>query len=217
MTDMREIEAKFEIDPESVTRLTFLNSIGQFNVVSRRHVLQDDLYFDTVDGALSDARSSLRVRLKASGAQMTFKGHRDDSLRHGEEHIASRLEDEVALDDETAKRMLSGDWGPSDERLTPVVRARQLTGDDRLHPIARLRNTRVVVDIIDGKDQTIEMAIDTCEGTRLSDGRVTRFNELELEVKRASRESLINVATELQEMLPGIRPNHRTKLERVLQ
>jgi inorganic triphosphatase YgiF len=217
MTDMREVEAKFEVDPESIQRLERVTSIGRFGVVSRRMVSQDDLYFDTAGGALAQARASLRVRRRADGAELTFKGSRDVQPADSEAHIASRLEDEISIATDVADRISCGEWLPDDERLSPIARARPIAGLQRLVPTARVLNDRVVVKLVLDDREELELAIDTCEGTRLSDGRVIRFNELELEAKQASRETVIDAAAELQIILPGIRPNHRTKLERILQ
>lgn len=217
MIDSREVEAKFEIDEDGISVLRAIESIGHFVVTSRRDVIQEDVYFDTRDAALAAARCSLRIRVKDSGAEMTFKGRREIAPEESMAHIASRLEDEIALDDHVAQRLLAGDWQPSDDDLPPLARALKVTGKSRLLPMARLRNTRTVISLEAGERQRIEMAIDCCEGTRIADGRVVRFNEVELEAKRATRETLAGVAGELQTTLPGIRPNYRTKLERVLQ
>lgn len=217
MSDPREVEAKFEIDAESIALLATIERIGEFVVQSRRAVSQQDLYFDTASGELAQARASLRIRNKATGAEITYKGSKDEPRSADEAHIASRLEDEVRVDGEVAERVRRGDWSDSDEQLSPIRRAREICRAGALQPTADMLNDRIVVTLVSEDGQELEMAIDTCTGKRLVDGRETRFNELELESKGADHEALVRAATELQLMLPGIRPNHRTKLERVLQ
>jgi len=217
MTDAREVEAKFNIDPVAIARLSQAIRLGQFRETERRTVIQDDLYFDTRSQALAAARSSFRLRRKADGAQVTFKGSRDAVDSADEAHVASRLEDEVRVGVDTARRIEDGDFRAEDERLSPIAKARAIAGVDPLSPIARLENERVVVVLTDGDGRELELSIDTCRGTRLSDGRVTSFHELELEAKSAGRQDVLAVATELLAAVPGIRPNRRTKLERVLR
>ncbi|HUG14368.1 MAG TPA: CYTH domain-containing protein [Thermomicrobiales bacterium] len=217
MTDTREVEAKFDIDPDGIRRLEDIAVIGDFRVTSRRNVSQDDLYFDTQNQALAAASASLRLRRKSDVAQMTFKGRRDIAISESEAHIASRLEDEQFVSSAVAARISAGIWHPEDDRLSPVARARIIAENEDMLPLARLENDRVVVMLSNDDGLELELAIDTCRGSRLSDGRVTRFHELELEAMSAGREALIAVACELQAIVPGVRPNHRTKLERVLQ
>jgi inorganic triphosphatase YgiF len=217
MSNGHEVEAKFDADDADLSALHNLDRLGSFTVVSRRVVEQDDQYFDSDDERLAAAHSSLRIRVTPNGAVMTFKGARERSASADEQHVASRLEDEVALDTGVAEELVGEATRLMRSDLPPLVRARELTGECALHGTARLQNRRMVIVLEDDAQQAIEMAVDTCTGTRLSDGRVTRFREIELETKGASRETLMMAAQELMACVPGLRPNLRTKLERTLR
>lgn len=216
MTEPREVEAKFDIGDDGIAVLSEVDSIGRFRVVSRNRVSQHDRYFDNAHGDLARERASFRVRRKSSGAEVTFKGSREPFLSEDESHIASRVEDEVTIDEDVADRMWNGDWNADDERLSPVRRAVALCRQARLSPTAELQNERMVVRLESNTGEELEMAVDTCNGIRLTDGRRVEFNELELEVKRADRNALIEATHALQLTLPEVVPSQRTKLERVL-
>jgi inorganic triphosphatase YgiF len=218
MTDApTEIEAKFEIDDADRERLAALDGIDRFRVVDRRTQAQDDLYFDTSDGGLASAGSTLRVRRSPKGAFMTFKGKRASSGSDAELHIASRLEDEISLSMEYDRRVLPDAALPENVALSPLKRARTIVGAGDLLPTARLQNTRTVIDLADDAGTRMELSLDRCIATRLSDGRVVEFGEVELEAKDADRAALLGLATALQRAIPSLRPSHQTKLERALR
>ncbi|MEX1159058.1 MAG: CYTH domain-containing protein [Thermomicrobiales bacterium] len=215
MTEPREIEAKFDIDPADRALLLSTTTIGRFSVKERRTAAQDDIYFDTDDGLLAAAGSTLRVRRTSGGAKMTYKGRREAS-RDGEGHIASRPEDEAQLDASQAAAIAIDLPLPELDSLSPLARARGIAGRAALLPVARLQNTRATMLLADDQGMTLELAVDDCVGTRLSDGRATPFDEVELETKTATRAALIETADALRSLVPSLRPSPTTKLGRTL-
>jgi triphosphatase len=215
MSDPVEIEAKFDYDPADRDRLLAVSDIGRFSVVERKDFVQEDTYYDTADARLAAAGATLRVRRQANGTKMTFKGPRQAGGSAEEAHIASRLEDEVTLDVAQAGT-LSPD-GPLPERndISPLQRARALVGSAALVPMARIRNDRTILTLSDGST-ALDLAIDDCVGTRLSDGRTVTFGEVELETTTAGRATVLEAAGALQEQVPSLRPSQLTKLGRTL-
>jgi len=215
MSEPREIEAKFDIDPSDRALLVSATAIGRFSVWENRTAAQDDIYFDTADSLLAAAGSTLRVRRTAGGAKMTFKGRREASVE-GEAHVASRLEDEAPLDASQAAGVTIDLPLPDLDSVSPLERARQIVGGAALRPVARLQNTRTTMLLADDRGASLELAVDDCVGTRVSDGRTTPFDEVELETKSADRSALIDTADALQNLVPGLRPSLKTKLGRTL-
>lgn len=211
MNDSRELEAKFEADGGALARLLTLESFGAFRLIERSSKIQRDLYYDTADGHLRDAGATLRIRRRSTGAQMTFKGDRQPASQG---HAVSRLEDEVdlaaaAISDLDDEHPLALRVEPS-----PLIRARALTGEHELLPRARLLTDRSVLIFADGAGTQIELALDRCEATRLADGRVVRFSEVELEFKQGGHDALFSAVEALGEAVAGLRPSTKTKLER---
>ena len=215
MTEPREIEAKFDFEKRDRDSLLALTYVGRFAVRERQSVDQDDIYYDTDDGLLGAAGATLRVRRTAKGARMTFKGRREAGASD-DAHIASRLEDEVTLDPAHAAAIPFDAALPELDGLSPLERARQIAGARELRPIARLQNRRTTLVLSDDDGATLELAVDDCVGTRISDGRQIAFDEIEIETKSAGRDTLIAAAGALRELVPSLRPSPQTKLGRTL-
>lgn len=211
-----ELEAKFAVADADRQRLASMEAVGGFVVVGRRMLDQDDLYFDTVNADLAALGSTLRVRRNQKGAFMTFKGKRAEAASKDEAHLASRQEDEVPLDEDFVKRVSPESPLPEDAMISPLIRARELINDEPLMPAARLRNARLVIDLANDDGQSVELSLDRCVATRLSDGRVVEFGEVELEAKSVDREMLLRLADDLREYAPSLTPSRITKLERAL-
>jgi inorganic triphosphatase YgiF len=214
--DYREVEAKFGAEAAAYAALLDLQEIAGFKVVDRSVGRQQDVYFDTADGQLGRVDASLRVRRLSGGALMTFKGdpqhmHADDDL-----HFASRVEDETLISPEDTAQVSIDHPLPDTIDASPLRRARELVPSGRLVPIAVIENERTVLHLSDDSGATIEMAVDRAQGTRLSDGRVIDFDEVELETKSADHDTLARVARALQQSVAGLRPNRDTKLGRTL-
>jgi inorganic triphosphatase YgiF len=215
MTEPREIEAKFEVDRQGRELLVDVAQVGRFKVIERKAVDQDDIYFDTEGALLAAAGATLRVRRKGDAALITFKGKRSAGGPSAEAHIASRLEDEVPLRPSDAAQVNAESPMPAFTNVSPLDRARAITGDNELRPVARLQNSRVTLLLSDG-ESSLELAVDDCRGTRFRDGREIRFEEVELESKSDDRATLIEVSDTLQALVPGLRPSPLTKLGRTL-
>lgn len=217
MSDPHEIEAKFEFDKRDREILMTATVVGGFVVQERETAEQDDLYFDSDDGLLAAAGSTLRVRRTMKGARMTFKGRRESGGSEDEAHIVSRLEDEVPLGPNQASLVGIDSPLPELDGLSPLARARAIVGDAELRPVARLQNDRTTVRLSNDDGATLELAVDDCLGTRLRDGRTIAFDEIELETKTADRAALIEVSNVLRELVPSLRPSHDTKLGRTMR
>lgn len=217
MTDgPREIEAKFTVDDDGRARLAAIASAGEFGVVSRSTADQDDLYFDTEDRLLAGMGATLRVRRTPTRALMTFKGPRQVSEQPGESHIANRLEDEVEIEREYADAAGESAALPERAGLSPLDRAVAMAGGRALLPVARIENRRTTIVLRDASGHEAELALDSCRGTRFADGRVVEFDEVELEARGIDSSAVRDLAEQLQETAPGLRPSTVTKLERVL-
>jgi inorganic triphosphatase YgiF len=216
MSDPREIEAKFDVDEPGRERLLTVDSVGRFSVLERRNAAQDDIYFDTDDAQLALSGSTLRVRRTEKGSRMTFKGRRESVALADEAHIATRLEDEVPLDLAQAASVRIDAPLPELDGISPLARARDIIGRNELRPVARLRNSRTTLLLGADDGATLELAVDDCVGTRLSDGRETRFKEVELETKTADRAALLEASDALRTIAPSLRPSHQAKLGRTL-
>lgn len=214
---LREVEAKFELDAAAREALLRLDEVAGFRVVARRRKPQDDMYFDTAGADLARAGATLRVRRAEGGALMTFKGDRLPALDDAEAHVASRIEDEVPLAADLAELVTPNRALPEGVDISPMRRARRIVPHGALEPVARIQNERVVVDLVDADGARVEMAIDRARGTRLRDGRVVEFDEVELETKGAGRAALTRLMRALQERVPGMRPSAQTKLGRTLE
>jgi inorganic triphosphatase YgiF len=216
MSELREIEAKFDVDTSDREILLTATTVGGFVVRERQSAEQEDIYFDTNDGMLASAGSTLRVRRTESGAMMTFKGQRAAGGSEDEAHIASRLEDEVPIEPEQASRVAIDAPLPEMPGVSPLERARDIVGPIELRPVARIQNSRTTILLHGDDGATLELMVDDCVGTRLRDGRTVAFDEVELETKTADRAALIEVSNALHELVPSLRPSGATKLGRTL-
>jgi inorganic triphosphatase YgiF len=211
-TPPSELEAKFETDAAGRAALLDATAFGAFQVVAVKQRQQDDIYFDTADRALRVAGATLRVRRLPDGALLTFKGARQAATAA---HFASRPEDEQTLPAEWAARVSTDAPLPSGLDASPLRRARALAGTAQIEPVARLRNERATLQLRAG-EQLLELALDHCVGTRLADGRVVAFDEVELEVKQGGEAALLAAHDALTQAVPSLRPSLATKLERTL-
>lgn len=211
MTEPREIEAKFEIDDP--TPLLRLRQAPPLTVTGNRQVEQSDTYFDTADAALHNAEATLRLRESDGRWTLTFKGDRAPAVA-SRRHVASRVEINERVDAGVAATVLAGRRPAG--RLAPLVMADELSGGERLAPVARIHNDRSVIDLTDEAGLHYELAVDRCRGERLADGRVVEFSEVELEAKTPDHDALLRAADALGEAVPGLRPSGQTKLARVL-
>lgn len=212
----REVEAKYNADAAAREALLHLPTIGGFSLVRAARKHQEDLYFDTADAALKRAGVTLRVRRVSGGALMTYKADAIHAPDGAEAHLASRVEDEAILEQGLAARVQLDAPLPPEIDISPVRRARRISADRALLPVARLENERVTLDMRDETGAEIEIAVDHVRGTRLSDGRHIEFDEVELESKSGGREALLRLARALEAQVPGLRPSRETKLGRTL-
>jgi inorganic triphosphatase YgiF len=214
MNDVREVEAKFDVSPDAIAALESINGFAEFTVVQRSVKRQNDLYYDTEHGHLKHAGASLRIRRGENAARMTFKGRR--IAEHGQEHVVSRLEDEVSVDADSVTHLTDDQHLHLTPEPSPLQRARLLALNTNLVPTARLVTTRTVLLARDAGQHEIEIAIDCCEATRLSDLRNVEFVEVELELKHGDRQVLMHAIEELMQVVDGLTPSFLTKLERAL-
>jgi len=215
MSEPREIEAKFEAGADALDQLLRLQTFAGFTVTARPAQVQHDIYFDTEDERLKQHGASLRIRRKGDQLQMTFKG--DRQVSSDDSNIVSRLEDEVLLSG------VSASYDPAvgpllvESQPSPLKRARELSGDHDLLPVARLMTSRTVLTARNTRNHEIELAVDRCLATRLKDNREAPFVEVEAELIRGDAVVLQSALTDLMKTVPGLQPSSRTKLERALE
>jgi triphosphatase len=214
MSDPREIEAKFTADEATIDAMLAADHARSLSLHHTGAKSQDDLYFDTEHGHLKAAGCSLRIRRKGDASEMTFKGDRQ-SLG-GEVEAVSRLEDEVTLPP-GARTMDQVELAlQMDDEPSPLLRAREIAGNQALVPIARLVTERTLVEASSEAGAAIELAIDRCQADRLSDGRRVHFVEIEVELKSGSFDDLVEAINELRGTFAGLNPSTHSKLERAL-
>jgi inorganic triphosphatase YgiF len=216
MAHDREIEATFELTPCALDSLRAIRRAGRFVVTGRDAFEQDDLYYDTRQRGLAAAGATLRVRFVADQARMTFKGPRTSADSAVSVHIANRQEVEVSLTDAFADGLSDSQPLPDDPDLAPLTHARELAGAGQFLPVARVQNHRMTLQLKAPDGTALELALDDCEGTRISDHRVVAFIEAELELKAGDPDAVTEVGENLREAAPDLMPSEYTKLGRIL-
>ncbi len=211
MTDIREIEAKYEADKRALDQLLALDRFGEWVVERLPEKIQVDSYFDTSTELLKHGGASLRIRRKDPAVLMTFKG---DRVATGS--AVSRLEDEVSIDPDLAIQFEQDGAWPQQDLPSPLARARPLTGDATFIAFAQLQTSRMQLIASHPGGAQVELAVDRCQGTRIDDDRRVTFVEVEVELKQGNLDDLTDALHALVSTVPGLRPSTTTKLERTL-
>jgi inorganic triphosphatase YgiF len=188
-----EIEVKLAVDDperiEALVRRPRTAKLAGFAGTGRvRRVEVMDRYLDTRTGALEEVLARARLRESRGSVQVTFK-------RQGvqEQGVTTRVE----LEADATRDLDPARWPDSPARRELLA----IVGNDTLVETARLRQQRLVRDLVRGTAR-VELSLDRLEAL---DGDVivaTRW-ELEAELKAGRRDDLVELANALQ-VLPGL-------------
>lgn len=174
--DPTEIELKFEIDPDALTRLKADPRLAQ-TLEPARDLLST--YFDTDDRRLRDAGFTLRIRRDEERCLQTVKSAGDGGL-------FSRGEWETEIKGEGIDMAAAMD--------TPLKPLLETGAREGLKPLFATRVRRQIGRVSkDGSD--IEVSLD--EGEIEGDGRRSALSEIELELKTGVPASLFALAQDL--------------------
>ena len=183
----KEVEAKFLArDPAVFRKIARLRSLGRFRRKSSRLERQENLYLDTKDLRLRQARAILKTRRVGSKMEMTFK--RELSHRGG---VSERIEV----------------TGPA-----AILRAGKIVGARPLREILNLRTRRRRLIFVSGREE-IELDLDRV--TVLRNGKeIARHWEVELENRAAKQEHFQAALAELKRSFPvELRASRLPKVE----
>jgi triphosphatase len=191
----KEIELKFELDPEDAAR-TASHPLLRHTLVPPEERDLVSAYFDTAEFALRKARVYLRVRDTGTGYVQTVKSMRSEA------EPVQRLEWERQI---TSPRpeLDHAEGTALSPLLTPEVRA----------SLRKLFETVVKrkAYLVASGDSEIEVALD--QGEIVAGERRRPISELELELKRGEMRDLFSLARSFAQALP-LRLAVKTKAER---
>ena len=175
----QEIESKFHV--ESLRIFDLIRSqkqIAGHNLTNQEKVVQDDVYFDTLNGQLYSQGKSFRIRQSCGQYAVTFK----EKLT--ENHV--RMEFEETITELQAQRLLDSD-------LTDVFQVKVIQtaishlGTNRINPIFCLQNNREKW-YLDSGLANLEICFDSIQYMDIGQSRFFEENELELELKEGDPE-----------------------------
>ena len=175
----QEIESEFPV--ESLRIFDLIRSqkqIAGHNLTNQEKVVQDDVYFDTLNGQLFGQGKSFRLRQSCGQYAVTFK----EKLT--ENHV--RMEFEETITELQAQRLLDSD-------LTDVFQVKVIQtaishlGTNRINPIFCLQNNREKW-YLDSGLANLEICFDSIQYMDIGQSRFFEENELELELKEGDPE-----------------------------
>ena len=175
----QEIESKFHV--KSLRIFDLIRSqkqIAGHNLTNQEKVVQDDVYFDTLNGQLFGQGKSFRLRQSCGQYAVTFK----EKLT--ENHV--RMEFEETITELQAQRLLDSD-------LTDVFQVKVIQtaishlGTNRINPIFCLQNNREKW-YLDSGLANLEICFDSIQYMDIGQSRFFEENELELELKEGDPE-----------------------------
>ncbi|MCQ9130087.1 CYTH and CHAD domain-containing protein [Streptomyces hilarionis] len=189
----REIERKYESDESGLPDLTGV--AGVVTVLDKGVVELDATYYDTSDLRLAAASITLRRRTGGSDAGWHLKLPVEAGVR---DEIRSPLSDTVP------------------EELGRLVRSRVREG--QLVPVVRLRSSRDVRELVDGRGRPLaEASVDAVRADRLFGGEGSaQWTEIEVELADGGDPALLD-KVEKRLRKAGVRPSRSSsKLARAL-
>ncbi|GAB3807738.1 hypothetical protein GCM10028798_32720 [Humibacter antri] len=182
-TSTIEIERKYDVT-ETAGVPAFVG-VGPIAVIEPPEIRElDAVYYDTADHALARARVALRRREGGPDAGWHIK--RDVEEGRLEQHwpLAVESDDGRPGDDDVR----GGGWVPVPNPLLDEVTA--LIGGAQLHPVARVRNHRVVNRLLDAAGYPVaEYCDDHVTGENLVAGGRETWREWEVELSAAAPDS----------------------------
>lgn len=218
MTDGSNIERELKLapsDPALLDRLVEVTELGPFKVVSRRHELQRNSFFDTPSRDLGAARIGFRRRTVDGHHQATWSLKADCKLVRG---MATRSEIELQLDADLAPALAIGALKDAARSRGAEVLAEAVQdalaagGLPRAKPLLETETDRRILDLEEpGRGWAVELALDRM---RLIDHDYADV-EIEAELKKGEAEALDAVRHAI-EKLGDVRDSERSKLSRAL-
>lgn len=198
-----EIEAKFRVDDGGVfPALLALGALGPFRLVPAPEVEdQLNVYFDTADRRLRQARYGLRVRLIGQRRIATLKGAA--TVRDGM-YERDEWEAEIGPSDDPA------DW-PAGELRDRVL---ALLGGAPVAPELSMRTLRHHVYAERGGARVAELSLD--EGDISAGGLAEHFRELEIELLGGGTRADLDQLVALLRARFALVPEDQSKLARGL-
>src|SRR3990172_4226304 len=198
-----EFELKYRAsERETAERLLSVDALGPCEATGNvRPAQHEDVYVDTVDGALDRAGYAVRLRRAGGRTIVTLKSRTNS----GGGALHEREEIEGPTD------------GGLDQNAWPASAARslvlELAGDAPLVELVTVRQLRRRRNLVHG-DSTVELSIDDVDV--VARGRVVdRFTEIELELIAGPPSALEPLARLLAEE-DGLRPASGSKLDAAL-
>ena len=200
----QEIESKFHV--ESLRIFDLIRSqkqIAGHNLTNQEKVVQDDVYFDTLNGQLFSQGKSFRLRQSCGQYAVTFK----EKLTGN--HV--RMEFEETITKLQAQRLLDSD-------LTDVFQVKVIQtaishlGTNRINPIFCLQNNREKWCLGSGL-ANLEICFDSIQYMDIGQSRFFEENELELELKEGDPEFHWKITNLLSQQYT-LTPSFQSKYER---
>lgn len=176
-----EIERKYDVTGEA-GEPAFVG-VGPIAVIEVPEIRElDAVYYDTADLALAHARVALRRREGGPDAGWHIK--RDAGEGRTEQHWA------LGEDDRDENGTGAGGGGRASVPEWVADEVRELIGDGELHPVARVRNHRVVSRLLDAAGYPVaEFCDDHVTGENLGTGGAETWREWEVELSAAAPDS----------------------------
>jgi inorganic triphosphatase YgiF len=203
--DPQEIEAKLAAPDERVfAELLALDALGQFALRPlEQPERQVNVYFDTADGRLRDARHGLRVRSIGERRILTLKG---PARLTGD--VQARSEWEQELGGDTPDALPDGELR---------ARVQALTGGRSLEPVAVVHTLRQHIQATPSAAQApaVEIALD--EGLITAGGRSMPLREVELELLAGGDRADLDRLVALVRERFGLEREPRSKQQRALE
>lgn len=201
MADL-EVEAKYTVLPADLDLVAELTHLGPYTL---RHAaapeIQQNTYFDTADGRLSQSRHGLRVRRVGERSRITLKGPAE-TLADG---LSRRVEYEFPGDDLDPQR-----WPAGPARELGL----RLVGAIPLAPTVTIATARRIAHVERAGTPIAEIALD--QGTINAGARQAPICELEIELHGAGTlADIAQIAAALRALIT-LTPEPRSKLTRAL-
>lgn len=184
----REFELKFAATAE--VQAAIRQAYGSF-----RRISMETTYFDTMDGALSARKMTLRLRKENELCICTLKTPLPDGSRGEWECQATDIQDGL-------------------DTLVALGAPKQVAilAESGLQAICGAKFTRLVTEVVTA-DGRAELALDS--GILLGGGREAELCEVEVELKSGSDRAILAFADELAAGY-GLQPENRSKFRRAL-
>lgn len=201
-----EVEARFRASgPGPLAALVAVDRLGPAELGTATASLEVDVYLDTHDGAMAEARWACRLRTRDGRATLSLKGPPDPAAG-GWLHRRPETEGPASEERDPAT------WPPSAARDL----LERLTGGAPLVERFVLHQQRVERTATAGARRIGTLSLDTVD-VEHGGAAVGRLHVVELELAAGTEdESVLDPLARELERMPGLAPEPRTKLERAL-